>query len=303
MERQLQWIPFLLTVSTPCTAIKGPFHTSTATPPPHRGAARQMYGSGSLRPPGNPMMAGQQRQFKQKIFTSPPPQGGRRILSPQPYLYPFPIPFPDLKNVPNYPIFIGSDGKTYTISKSRNGVPIRVPPYLSQGRRSDKFPLDYGQVIGKGFSEGEVHTRKFPPFSTRTISHEHSLNVKYPKETSGIFTPCGEDCAKGEFMCVISCTCIKNEYRWVFTLPLASLYLHNPRMPYISFRCDGQMDCEGEEDELECGEHELNYNVKCEEADRKIRCPRSGKCILKDWLCDGDDDCGDFSDETHCGKR
>lgn len=207
-------ITFLFTVSTPCIAIRTPYYTTTATPPPHRGAARQMYGSGSLRPPGSPMILGQQRYFKEKIFSSPPPQGyNRRVLPSQPYLYPFPIPFPDLQSVPNYPIFIGSDGKTYTISKSRNGGPIRVPPYISQGRMSERFPLDYGQVIGKGFSEGEVHTRKFPPFSTRTISQEHSLNVKIPEESHGIFSPCGEGCAKGEFMCVRSCTCIKNEYR------------------------------------------------------------------------------------------
>lgn len=163
-----------------------------------------MYGSGSLRPPGNPMITGQQRQFKQKIFSSPPPQGyNRRIPSSQPYFYPFPIPFPDLKSVPNYPIFIGSDGKTYTISKSRNGGPIRVPP----------FTLDYGQVVGKDFGDVEVHSRKYPPFSPRTIKQEHSLNVKTPAEATGIISPCGEGCADGEYMCVRSCTCIKVEYR------------------------------------------------------------------------------------------
>lgn len=202
-------------MSTPCIASKGS-STSTTTPPPHRGAARQMYGSGSLRPPGsnrNPMVASQ-GQFKQKVLSSPPPYGYRRVPPSQPYLYPFPIPFPDLKNVPTYPIFIGADGKTYTISKSRNGGPIRVPPYISQGR-SDRYPVDYGQVIGKGFSEGEVRTRKYPPFSPKTVSHEHSLNVKIPEEDDGILSPCGEECAKGEFMCVRSCTCIKSEYRWV----------------------------------------------------------------------------------------
>lgn len=67
-------------------------------------------------------------------------------------------------------------------------------------------------------------------------------------------------------------------------------------------RCDGEEDCEGEEDELECGEIESQRNAKCDTNENFIRCPRSRKCILKDWLCDGDDDCGDLSDETNCGK-
>lgn len=88
-----------------------------------------------------------------------------------------------------------------------------MPPYLSHGRSSDRFPVDYGQVVGKGFSEDEVHVRKYPPFSPKTISHEHSLNVKYPEEDGAVVSPCGEDCEKNEFMCVRSCTCIKIEYR------------------------------------------------------------------------------------------
>lgn len=67
-----------------------------------------------------------------------------------------------------------------------------------------------------------------------------------------------------------------------------------------TFRCDGDPDCTGEQDELECGETELDIFQSCLETENYVRCPRSGKCIKKTWLCDGDDDCGDFSDETHC---
>lgn len=83
-----------------------------------------------------------------------------------------------------------------------------------------------------------------------------------------------------EFLCVGSCACI----------PLA-------------FRCDGDADCTGHQDELECGEDKLDRDQPCLEYENNIRCPRSGKCINKAWLCDGDDDCGDFSDETHCDGK
>lgn len=69
------------------------------------------------------------------------------------------------------------------------------------------------------------------------------------------------------------------------------------------FRCDGEIDCEGEEDELECGENEGLHNTKCEDLENHIRCPVSGRCISKEFLCDGDNDCGDYSDETQCGKK
>ncbi|KAK6619502.1 hypothetical protein RUM43_012259 [Polyplax serrata] len=97
---------------------------------------------------------------------------------------------------------------------------------------------------------------------------------------AGKFSPCGGECDQDEFLCVGSCTCIPN-----------------------TFRCDGDPDCTGEQDELECGETELDIFQSCLETENYVRCPRSGKCIKKTWLCDGDDDCGDFSDETHCDGR
>lgn len=69
-----------------------------------------------------------------------------------------------------------------------------------------------------------------------------------------------------------------------------------------SFRCDGDNDCQDGEDEMDCEEIISERIRKCEESPIMVRCPRTGKCILKAWMCDGDDDCDDFSDETNCGK-
>lgn len=66
-------------------------------------------------------------------------------------------------------------------------------------------------------------------------------------------------------------------------------------------RCDGKHDCEDGEDELLCDRYD-HISLKCDGSKNYITCPKTNKCISKDWLCDGDDDCEDYSDETHCGK-
>uniref|UniRef100_A0A8D0ABS2 Low density lipoprotein receptor-related protein 8, apolipoprotein e receptor n=1 Tax=Sander lucioperca TaxID=283035 RepID=A0A8D0ABS2_SANLU len=57
----------------------------------------------------------------------------------------------------------------------------------------------------------------------------------------------------------------------------------------LSWRCDGERDCENGADEDQC--------AACPSKD--FQC-RNGKCVAPIFVCDGDDDCGDASDEEKC---
>uniref|UniRef100_A0A673GG94 Low-density lipoprotein receptor-related protein 8-like n=1 Tax=Sinocyclocheilus rhinocerous TaxID=307959 RepID=A0A673GG94_9TELE len=60
----------------------------------------------------------------------------------------------------------------------------------------------------------------------------------------------------------------------------------------LSWRCDGERDCENGEDEADCAAGE-----SCSVGE--FQC-RKRKCLAPVYVCDGDDDCGDGSDEEKC---
>uniref|UniRef100_A0A493T7F9 EGF-like calcium-binding domain-containing protein n=1 Tax=Anas platyrhynchos platyrhynchos TaxID=8840 RepID=A0A493T7F9_ANAPP len=64
----------------------------------------------------------------------------------------------------------------------------------------------------------------------------------------------------------------------------------------VSWKCDGEMDCDSAEDEENCG------IVTCSAAE--FTCS-SGQCISKSFVCNGQDNCSDHSDESleQCGRQ
>lgn len=168
----------------------------TTTPPPHRGAARQIYGSASLRAPGSPMVSNQHGQNKHKVVPSPAPNPKGIVLS-QPYIPPHSVPYPG-----HYPVFIGRDGRAYTFTNMRNSGPIRVPP------------MDYRLLTGKGFSNQDLkNIDRFLPAVQRAKGPEITPGVKVSGENGEFITACKNACRKGEFMCVRTCVCLKREQR------------------------------------------------------------------------------------------
>uniref|UniRef100_A0A493TJH3 EGF-like calcium-binding domain-containing protein n=1 Tax=Anas platyrhynchos platyrhynchos TaxID=8840 RepID=A0A493TJH3_ANAPP len=64
----------------------------------------------------------------------------------------------------------------------------------------------------------------------------------------------------------------------------------------VSWKCDGERDCDSGEDEENCG------NVTCSAAESTCS---SGQCISKSFVCNGQGDCSDHSDESleQCGRQ
>ncbi|XP_055385944.1 low-density lipoprotein receptor-related protein 4 isoform X2 [Condylostylus longicornis] len=92
---------------------------------------------------------------------------------------------------------------------------------------------------------------------------------------------CTKTCADWEWLCPLSCSCIQK-----------------------SERCDKTIHCLKEEDEKDCdkyGEDIKRFTANCEASGLHVMCPKTYKCILKQWLCDGDNDCGNHEDESNCG--
>lgn len=93
---------------------------------------------------------------------------------------------------------------------------------------------------------------------------------------------CEDNCKDTQWMCTISCACISK-----------------------SERCNKIQNCDDGTDEYDCDNNDdmvSKLQLSCEQTGDHVMCPKTYRCINKDWLCDGDDDCGDYSDETHCGE-
>ncbi|XP_043269103.1 low-density lipoprotein receptor-related protein 4 isoform X2 [Venturia canescens] len=142
---------------------------------------------------------------------------------------------------------------------------------------ADRSRFNNGLERGHGVGPvGEADPDRFGP-DQKTLIQE----LEDESDFTDFVAPCGWICLGGYFLCSSSCICVSMEQR-----------------------CDGKMDCENNEDEVNCDEvlEERNSNGNCY-GQRNRRCPISGHCISDSWICDGDDDCGDYSDEAPCGNR
>lgn len=195
-----------------------------------------MYGSGSLRPAGSNSLQQQDKQPNLLSHNST----RKRPQSSLPYsgipLVPVSIPIHDFEHIPRgYPPYISEGilsphrGLTTNGASNRGGLYGGRPEYAN-GRPSHglrvRFPFDHGFIPGRGYTvqginpgHGKVHYGK-PPF--RGYPSHGTGYMKIPEEEEDQMDdeddeeyehPCGGKCSFDEFLCITSCTCIKNEHR------------------------------------------------------------------------------------------
>ncbi|XP_075213619.1 low-density lipoprotein receptor-related protein 4-like [Lycorma delicatula] len=261
-----------------------------------RGAARQIFGSKTIRQPGTPT-------------------SNTGIHQPVPLQYQLPPPmFPGF--------YITGLG---TVFPPGQGPPLG---HISGGTRSGlKRVHQAGGSIINTMNHGDINRPPLYLFpeeaeGDRSLVDEDDQqpgvdedDVEGGGEGTGYRGACGGECRVGEFLCVGSCTCIPQSWRCDRTSDCVADEDEidcgqmgdcledegNVQCPRTlkcirkDWLCDGEDDCGDFSDETHCS---LSENCTSD----KFECS-NGLCIPMSWICDGDNDCKDYSDEMNCTKR
>ncbi|XP_011296947.1 low-density lipoprotein receptor-related protein 4 isoform X1 [Fopius arisanus] len=294
---------------------------STTHIPINRGAARQMYGSGSLRQTSSPnpidstAPTDHQNPNRNGLHSGEKPHAGyrdhpkdsvhgygnsntRHSKSHSKISSGFPvIPMTDEDYEANFEAPSNRNGATgvgMRIPNPNGGLYGQGPPGMSRvgltrGRGRDGF---YGSFDTSGYYREVPHRSRINHGGNRghgissmgeanSDSLSPDLVHNFEDDNDNLYISCKNNCANDQFLCLRPCECID-----------------------VHLLCDGMHDCDTGEDELDCEEiiEARKSNGTCYD-EQRLLCPETGFCIAAEWLCDGDDDCGDFSDESNCGVK